>query len=64
MGLFMPVTFRTARGCEFKVATLHDVIRALSMAWPDKARERYRTLPPGAPSHGRLVEGLAGWAPF
>ena len=36
---FSPVMFRTARGYEFSVSSLPDVVKALAMAWPDKECE-------------------------
>ncbi|PLP57544.1 hypothetical protein CYK37_20700 [Mesorhizobium loti] len=42
MAPFTPVTFRTARDYEFNVASLCDVLKALSMTWPDKKRELYQ----------------------
>lgn len=39
---FSPVMFRTARGYEFSVSSLPDVVKALAMAWPDKECELYR----------------------
>lgn len=41
MSPFISVTFRTARDYEFPVLCLHDVTRALAMAWPDKNRTSY-----------------------
>ncbi|MFE0019142.1 DUF982 domain-containing protein [Mesorhizobium sp. NPDC059054] len=43
MAPFTPVTFRTARGFELQVASLHQVVRAMAMAWPNKDCELYRT---------------------
>lgn len=40
---YFSVKFRTARGYEFDVARLSDVIKAISMAWPDKECAHYRT---------------------
>ncbi|HEV2505956.1 MAG TPA: DUF982 domain-containing protein [Mesorhizobium sp.] len=43
MTSFQPVLFRTARGYEFHVSSLHDVVKALAMAWPSKDCEFYRS---------------------
>ena len=40
---FQPVLFRTARGYEFHVSSLHDVARVLAMAWSSKDCEFYRS---------------------
>ncbi len=42
MSLFPPLTFRTARGYELNIARLNDVVKAISMAWPDKECVLYR----------------------
>lgn len=42
MSPFTPLTFRTARGYELNIARLNDVVKAISMAWPDKECELYR----------------------
>lgn len=42
MSAFTPLTFRTARGYELSIARLNDVVKAISMAWPDKECELYR----------------------
>ena len=39
---FKTVTFRTARGYELNVSSLHDVVKAMAMAWPNKNCELYR----------------------
>lgn len=40
---FGPVTFRTARGYTMHVSSLHGVVRAMAMAWPDKDCALYRS---------------------